>query len=576
MQSPSLSEQTDSTMIEEPLLNNNTAKGGFRTLPFIIVNEAFEKLASYCLTPNMILYLTKEYGMQNVAATNLILLWSAASNFTPILGAFLSDSYVGRYWMIGFGSIASLLGMSLLWLTTMIPRSRAPCHESAESCSSPTAIELLVLYSSFALMSLGAGGVRSSSLAFGADQLRKRGKDGGIYESYLNWYYAASAAAVLIGMTLMVYIQDKMGWKVGFGIPVVLMFISAASFFLASRFYIKIKGKTNLFSGIAQVPVAAYRNRQVPLSSQVTYDLYHHERESTCLMPSDNLRFLNKACIIKNPQQDLTPEGRASDPWSLCSVDKVEEFKALIRIVPIWTTGIMLAVNLSQSSFLVLEASSMDRHISSGFEIPAGYFGTFMIVFIILWIALYERVIVPLASKVRGRKTHLDVKQKMGVGLVSSCIAIASLAVVESFRRKLAIEEGFSDDPKAVVNMSALWLLPRQIFDGLAEAANRVGQNEFYLSELPQSMSSIASSLSGLGMSVANLVASLMLSIVDNVTEREGEVSWLSNNINKGHYDYYYWLICSLSLLNYMYFLYCSKAYGPCKGEKEKGSDEEG
>ncbi|KAJ7965960.1 protein NRT1/ PTR FAMILY 1.2 [Quillaja saponaria] len=531
-------------MIKEPLLNNNTAKGGFRTLPFIIVNEAFEKLASYGLTPNMILYLTEEY-----------------------------DSYVGRYWMIGFGSIASLLGMSLLWLTTMIPRSRAPFHESTDNSSSPTAIELFVLYSSFALMSLGAGGVRSSSLAFGADQLSKRDKDVGIYESYFNWYYATSGAAVLIGMTLMVYIQDKMGWKVGFGIPVILMLISAASFFLASRFYIKIKGKTDLFSGIAQVPVAAYRNRHVPLSSQVTCD-FHHESESRCLLPSDKLRFLNKACIIKNPQEDLTPGGRASHPWSLCSVDKVEEFKALIRIVPIWTTGIMLSVNMSQSSFLVLEASSMDRHITSGFEIPAGSFGTFMIVCIILWIALYERVIVPLASKVRGRTTRLDVKHKIGVGLLSSCIAIASLAVVESFRRKLAIKEGFSDDPKAVVNMSALWLLPRQIFDGLAEAANVVGQNEFYLSELPQSMSSIASSISGLGMSVANLVASLILSIVDNVTERGGKASWLSNNINKGHYDYYYWLIFCLSLLNFLYFLHCSKAYGPCKGEKEEGSDE--
>jgi len=121
------------SVIEEPLLSkqSSNAKGGFRTLPFIIgkefflqmcdneyvlidvvlvaANEAFERLASLGLMPNMILYLTREYGMQTAGATNFLLLWSAASNFTPFIGAVLADSYVGRYSMIAFGSVASLL-----------------------------------------------------------------------------------------------------------------------------------------------------------------------------------------------------------------------------------------------------------------------------------------------------------------------------------------------------------------------------------------------------------------------------------------------------------------------------------
>ena len=72
-------------------------------------NEAFERVASIGLMPNMILYLTRVYGMQIATAANVLFLWSAASNFMPILGAFLADSYVGRYRMIGFGSIVSLL-----------------------------------------------------------------------------------------------------------------------------------------------------------------------------------------------------------------------------------------------------------------------------------------------------------------------------------------------------------------------------------------------------------------------------------------------------------------------------------
>ena len=114
--------------------------------------------------------------------------------------------------------------------------------------------------------------------------------------------------------------------------------------------------------------------------------------------------------------------------------------------------------------------------------------------------------------------------------------------------------------------MSALWLLPRLILDGLAEASGVVGQNEFFLAELPQSMSSLASTLGGLGTSVAGLVASFILRVVDTVTGGGGNESWLSSNINKGHYDYYYSFICALSIANFVYFLYCSKAYGPCRG----------
>lgn len=76
---------------------------------FVAANEAFERAASVGLLPNMILYLTRVYGLETASAANAIFLWQAASNFTPIIGAYLADSYVGRYRMIGFGCIVSLL-----------------------------------------------------------------------------------------------------------------------------------------------------------------------------------------------------------------------------------------------------------------------------------------------------------------------------------------------------------------------------------------------------------------------------------------------------------------------------------
>ncbi|KAK4277000.1 hypothetical protein QN277_015074 [Acacia crassicarpa] len=566
-----------STSEEEPFLSTsdpNANKGGFRTVPFIIANEAFERLASVGLMPNMILYLTRDYGMKTTEATNVLLLFTAASNFLPVLGAFLADSLVGRYPMIAFGSIASLLGMVLLWITTMIPKSSSACYNVSDTCSSPTAFELLPLHASFVLMAFGAGGIRSASLAFGVDQLTYRDKEERIKDSYFSWYYASTAVAALVALSAITYIQDQMGWKLGFGIPVVLMFISTLSFFLASPFYVKLDAKENLFSGLAQVLVASFKNRHLQHPQVDMTTIYHHGKDSKLVMPSDKLRFLNKACIIKDLSQDLTPDGRASNPWNLCTVDQVEELKVIFKVFPIWISGIMLAVGLSQNSFVVLEASSMDRHITSNFQIPAGSFDTFMLVSVVICIVFYDRVFVFMASRIMGRPTRVGVKLKMGLGMFSSCLAIASMAAVESIRRKTAVEQGYSEHPEAAVNISAMWLLPKEILDGIAEAFNPVGQNEFYLTEMPQSLSCMASSLVGLGTSAGSLVTSLILNLVDKFSSSGGNVSWLSSNINKGHYEYYYGLLCVLCLLNFVYYLYCSRAYGPCKGELNKVLDE--
>nr|XP_034917642.1 protein NRT1/ PTR FAMILY 1.2-like [Populus alba] len=430
-------------------------------------------------------------------------------------------------------------------------------------------------------MSIGAGGIRSCSLAFGADQLSKRDslKHAGILESFFSWYYVISSASVFISMTCVVYIQEAMGWKVGFGVPVVLMILSTLSFFLASPIYVKPvevefnstkpKAKASWLIGFARVLVASFRKRRIELSSTDTDELYHLRKGSALVVPSERIRFLNKACVVKNPEEDLMPDGRASDPWRLCTVDQVEELKALIKVIPIWSTGMLVSVNVCQNSFLLLQASTMNRHITSKFEIPAGSFYAFMLLSLTTWIALYDRVIIPLASKITGKPTRLGLKQKIGNGILGSAASMAVLAIIERVRRETAIREGISDIPDAVTHMSAMWLLPFYFLLGFSEAMNGVGLNELFYTELPKSMSSVASNLFSIGLSAASLVASFIVSNVRGFISEANQESWVSSNINKGHYDYYYWLLSSLGFANFIYYLACSKAYGPCKGGQQ-------
>ncbi|KAJ9568290.1 LOW QUALITY PROTEIN: hypothetical protein OSB04_004256 [Centaurea solstitialis] len=492
-------------------------KGGLVTMPFIIANEAFEKVASYGLVPNMILYLISDYKIGVAKGTNILFLWTAASNFAPVLGAFLSDSYLGRFLTIGLGSFFSLMGMFLLWLTTMVPSLKPPlCNQLTETCKQPTHSQFAFLIFAFIFISLGSGGVRPCSLAFGAEQIddKKNPNNERALESFFGWYYAAGAIAVLIAFTGIVYIQDHAG---GFWGSAILMVLSTILFFAASSLYVKMKVKKSLFTSFIQVIVVAYKNRKLP-SKPPTADGWNYHKDSPDAVPTKRLRFLNKACIIQNPK-DVTADGLASDPWSLCTVEQIEELKSLIRVLPLWSSGIMMSINVSQSSFPVIQASTMDRHLGSSFQIPAGSFAFFTIAVLALWVILYDRVVLPFASKLRGKPVHLGVKLRMGIGLVISSVAMVVSAIVEHARRKKAIEQGLVNDPQTVVAMSAMWLVPQYCLHGLAEAFSAIGQNEFFYSEFPKSMSSVAASLFLLGMAVANLLASLILSTVEKLTK---------------------------------------------------------
>ncbi|XP_075098275.1 protein NRT1/ PTR FAMILY 1.2-like isoform X1 [Nicotiana tabacum] len=542
-------------------------KGGLKTMPFVIANEALDKVASVGLHANMILYLKNEYHLTNATGASILFWWNALSNFTPIFGAFLSDSYLGRYYVIALGTLISLIGMVALWLTAILKEARPhPCKLESENCQKPDFGQFAFLFSSFALMAIGAGGIRPCSLAFGADQFDnpENPNNGRILQSFFNWYYASVGISILISVTVIVYIQTKFGWVVGFGVPAGLMFLATIMFLLGSALFIRIKANKSLLTGFAQVVVVAWKNKHLSLPPVDSNGWYHHIKDSRFTFPTHKLRFLNKACIVRNPEKDLNPNGTTSDQWNLCTVQQVEEFKALIKVIPMWSTGIMIAVTLSQHAFPVLQANTMDRHLIKGsnFKIPAGSYGAFGILTLTIWIAIYDRILVPWISKFTKKPRGLSFKQRMGIGLLLSCASQGAAALVERERRARALNEGLANHPLSQVDMSAMWLVPQHCLTGLAEAFNAIGQIEFYYSQFPKSMASIGVALFALGMGFGNVFGSLIVEIVDHASSRGGKVSWVSNNLNLGHYDYYYWILCLLSVGNLFYFILCGWAYG--------------
>ncbi|WJX42800.1 hypothetical protein P8452_29989 [Trifolium repens] len=572
LSSPHTKISSHNDIITQPQTHN---KGGFITMPFIIANESLARVATLGLLPNMILYLMGSYNLHLSKATHILLLSVATTNFMPLIGAFIADSHLGRFLAVGLGSIITFMGMVLLWLTAMIPQARPPpCNSATERCKSATTVQLAILISSLALMSIGNGGLQCS-MAFGADQVNRKDNPNNqrALEIFFNWYYASSAISVIIAFTGIVYIQDHLGWKLGFGVPAALMFFSTFFFFLASPLYVKNKANSSLFTGFVRVIVAAFKNRKLRLPPKNSVGMYHHIKDSEFVVPTDKLRFLNKACFIRSPEKDIASDGSAADPWSLCTTDQVEELKAIIKVIPLWSTSILMSLNIG-GSFGLLQAKSLNRHITKNFEVPAGSLTVIMIFTIFIWIALYDRVIIPLASKIYGKPVRISAKNRMGLGLFFSFLHLVTAAIVETIRRRRAIGEGYGNDPNAMLNMSAIWLFPQLCLGGIAEAFNVIGQNEFYYTEFPKTMSTIASSLFGLGMAVGYVISSFLFSVVERVTSKGGKDGWISDNINKGRFDKYYWLIATVSGVNILYYLVCSWAYGATADIESKVSEE--
>lgn len=103
---------------------------------------------------------------------------------------------------------------------------------------------------------------------------------------------------------------------------------------------------------------------------------------------------------------------------------------------------------------------------------------------------------VPLTARYTGKQRDLSPKTRIGIGLLISCIGMATSATTERIRRANSIEFNPDNDPNAGLQMSAMWLVPQFALLGAAEAFSSSGQIEYYYTQFSKSMASIAVALS--------------------------------------------------------------------------------
>lgn len=184
--------------------------------------------------------------------------------------------------------------MISLTISAVLPAFRPdPCKPN-QPCQEASPWHLWVLYISLFLTSIGSGGIRPCVVAFGADQFEMTGSKKALTSvKFFNWFYFIMGCASLLALTVVVYVQDNVGWGWGLGLPTIAMGLSVVAFAIGYPLYRNLNPAGSPFKRVAQVIVASIRKRDAVRPSNPG-ELYENRELDAAISSSGILLHTNQ------------------------------------------------------------------------------------------------------------------------------------------------------------------------------------------------------------------------------------------------------------------------------------------
>ncbi|XAR66006.1 hypothetical protein NMG60_11012041 [Bertholletia excelsa] len=541
----------------QPVLASKTGK--WKACAFLVGYEAFERMAFYGIASNLVVYLTTQLHEDTVSSVRNVNNWSGSVWMTPILGAYIADSYLGRFWTFTLSSLIYVMGMVLLTIAVSIKFLKPTCAKGV--CTKATSSQTAFFYSALYIIAVGSGGTKPNISTFGADQFDDfNPQEKRLKVSFFNWWMFSSFIGAFLATLSLVYVQENLGWGIGYGIPTVGLLLSLFIFYLGTPIYRhKLRKTKSPAADLVRVLITAFTNRQLQLPADPTklheFDFQNYVNSGKRQVHhSPMFRFLDKAAI---------KEGNPSSSRAPCTVTQVEGAKLVVGMAMIWLVTLVPSTIWAQiNTLFVKQGTTLNRHLgsSSSFQIPAASLGSFVTFSMLLSVPMYDRFFVPIMRRRTGNPRGISLLQRLGIGFVLQITAIAIAYAVE-VRRMHVIRLHNVTEAEETVPMSIFWLLPQYALLGVADVFNAIGLLEFFYDQSPEDMQSLGTTFFTSGIGVGNFLNSFLVTMVDKITGRHGGKSWIGKNLNDSHLDYYYGFLLVISTLNLGAFLWASGVY---------------
>uniref|UniRef100_A0AAX7UTV6 Solute carrier family 15 member 1 n=1 Tax=Astatotilapia calliptera TaxID=8154 RepID=A0AAX7UTV6_ASTCA len=256
--------------IKKPKKRSATIFGYPLSIFFIVVNEFCERFSYYGMRAVLVLYFKYFLKWDEDFATTIYHTFVALCYLTPILGAIVADSWLGKFKTIVYLSIVYTVGQVVMAISAIQDITDTNKDGTPDNMTLHVALSMLGLF----LIALGTGGIKPCVAAFGGDQFEDHQEKQ--RSTFFSIFYLSINAGSLIStlitpilraQTCGIHIQQEC-YPLAFGVPAALMVVALIVFIVGSPMYIRNPPQGNIIVKVCKCIGFAVKNRFRHRSSQ--------------------------------------------------------------------------------------------------------------------------------------------------------------------------------------------------------------------------------------------------------------------------------------------------------------------
>ncbi|MBN3307639.1 S15A1 protein, partial [Amia calva] len=230
---------------------------------FIVVNEFCERFSYYGMRAVLVLYFRYFLRWDDDMATSIYHTFVALCYLTPILGAIVADSWLGKFKTIIYLSIVYTIGQVVMAISAVHDITDTNHDGNPDNLTLHIALSMIGLL----LIALGTGGIKPCVAAFGGDQFEDhQEKQRSTFFSI--FYLSINAGSLLSTVITPILRAQECGinsqqkcYPLAFGVPAALMVIALVVFIIGSNMYTKTDPKGNIMLKVCKCIGFALKNR---------------------------------------------------------------------------------------------------------------------------------------------------------------------------------------------------------------------------------------------------------------------------------------------------------------------------